>query len=384
VSTTLVDRASSFLGSRLSRRSFINRSAVIASAVAVGSGVDLLVRPGTAYAAVCTCASTSCGCGTTCCSGFSEFCCSINGGYNYCPSGTVMGGWWKADNSSYCGGPRYYMDCHASCGCTTGCGNGWGFCEPGCDGTNCGCGPAGCDSWATGCFQFRYGQCNQQIDCIGRIVCRVVACVPPWTIDPTCTTTLAVDNATAEMNAACWTTVPPTPAPLPCGSTLTDCLVTAIATGADVGGYAMATTFGRVLAFGDFTLRGDLAGDVLDRPIVGMAATPTGAGYWLVASDGGIFAFGDAPFHGSMGGLPLNRPIVGMAATPTGAGYWLVASDGGIFAFGDAPYDGSMGGQLLQRPVVGMAALPTGAGYWLVASDGGIFAFDAPYLGSPA
>ena len=32
----------------------------------------------------------------------------------------------------------------------------------------------------------------------------------------------------------------------------------------------------------------------------------------------------------------LNRPIVGMAATPDGKGYWLVASDGGIFAFGDA------------------------------------------------
>jgi hypothetical protein len=102
----------------------------------------------------------------------------------------------------------------------------------------------------------------------------------------------------------------------------------------------MATSFGRVLAFGDFPDHGDLAGDVLDRPVVGMAATPTGAGYWLVASDGGIFAFGDASFQGSMGGLPLAQPIVGMAATPTGPGYWMVASDGGIFAF-DAPFLGS-------------------------------------------
>jgi len=53
-----------------------------------------------------------------------------------------------------------------------------------------------------------------------------------------------------------------------------------------------------------------------------------------VASDGGIFAYGDAVFYGSTGGLPLNKPIVGMAATPSGHGYWLVASDGGIFAYG--------------------------------------------------
>lgn len=33
-------------------------------------------------------------------------------------------------------------------------------------------------------------------------------------------------------------------------------------------------------------------------------------------------------------------PIVGMAATPTGAGYWLVAADGAVFAFGDAHYIG--------------------------------------------
>ena len=51
--------------------------------------------------------------------------------------------------------------------------------------------------------------------------------------------------------------------------------------------------------------------------------------YWLVGSDGGIFTFGSAQFYGSTGGIHLNKPIVGMAATPDGKGYWLVASDGG-------------------------------------------------------
>ena len=382
MSATLVERAATFLESRLSRRSFINRSAMVGSAVAIGSGVDLVLKPGTAYGAVCTCANTSCGCGTTCCAGFSEFCCSINGGYNYCPTDTVMGGWWKADNSTFCGGPRYYMDCHAVCGCSTGCGGGWGFCEPSCDGATCGCGPAGCDSWVTGCFQFRYGQCNQQIDCIGRIVCRVVACVPPWTIDPTCTTTLAVDNSTAEMNASCWTAAPPSPPPPPCLSDATRCMVTGMAASADARGYAMVTSFGKMLAFGDFPSLGDMSTASLDRAMVGMAATPSGHGYWLVAADGGIFAFGDAVFAGSMGGRPLNAPIVAIGASPTGHGYHLVAADGGVFAFGDAAFDGSMGGQRLQRSVVGTA--PAGAGYWMVAADGGVFSFDAPFYGSPA
>jgi len=51
----------------------------------------------------------------------------------------------------------------------------------------------------------------------------------------------------------------------------------------------------------------------------------------MVASDGGIFSEGGAPFAGSTGGMELNKPIVGMAATPDGKGYWLAASDGGIF-----------------------------------------------------
>jgi hypothetical protein len=52
----------------------------------------------------------------------------------------------------------------------------------------------------------------------------------------------------------------------------------------------------------------------LNKPIVGIAATPDGQGYWEVASDGGLFAFGDAAFYGSMGGKPLNKPIVGIGA----------------------------------------------------------------------
>src|SRR5207245_2493398 len=110
--------------------------------------------------------------------------------------------------------------------------------------------------------------------------------------------------------------------------------------------------------------------------------TAVGQGYWLVASDGGIFSFGDAPFVGSAGGKPINKPVVGMAPTPSGLGYWLVASDGGVFAFGDAPFVGSAGGLTLNKPIVGMAPTATGKGYWLVASDGGIFSYgDAVFYG---
>ena len=51
----------------------------------------------------------------------------------------------------------------------------------------------------------------------------------------------------------------------------------------------------------------------------------------------------------------MNKPIVGMAATPDGGGYWLVASDGGEFAFGGASSDGSVPGLGIDvRNIVGM------------------------------
>ena len=150
-----------------------------------------------------------------------------------------------------------------------------------------------------------------------------------------------------------------------------------------VPSYRMVASDGGIFDFGGTTFGGSMGGHPLNKPMVGMASTPTGQGYWTVASDGGIFSFGNAQFYGSMGGTPLNKPIVGMASTPDGKGYWEVASDGGIFSFGNAQFYGSMGGKPLNKPIVGMAATPDGKGYWEVASDGGIFSFgDAHFYGS--
>ena len=181
-----------------------------------------------------------------------------------------------------------------------------------------------------------------------------------------------------------------------------------------------------MFAFGDAGFYGSTGGIALNKPIVGMAATPSGNGYWLVASDGGIFCFGDAAllrlhrrasgstsrssawprhrpatatgsspptaassasatprFYGSTGGIRLNQPIVGMAATPIGRGYWLVAIDGGIFSFGDAAFYGSASAKSRKDAVVGMAVTPSGNGYWALTVRGAVLPFgDAVRVGA--
>ncbi len=159
--------------------------------------------------------------------------------------------------------------------------------------------------------------------------------------------------------------------------------VVGMAATSDGGGYYLVASDGGVFSYGDATFYGSTGSMRLNQPIVGMAVVPGGGGYWLVAADGGIFSYGSAKFFGSTGSIRLNKPVVGMAATPSGSGYWLVASDGGIFSYGDAQFQGSTGSLRLNKPIVGMITGPGGNGYFLVASDGGIFSFgSAPFYGS--
>jgi hypothetical protein len=197
---SLVDRLATALPGRIGRRGFLTRSAVVGSALAA-SPLTYLLEPGTAYAAVCNCKGMRCDCGAACCDGYTEFCCTITGA-NRCPPGTVVAGWWKADTApEFCGGPRYYIDCNAQCN-ECGCG-GNGLCGGGCSGTGCGCVGGDCNNRAAGCNVFRYGQCNQGIPCVGPIVCRVVTCVPPWAIEPSCSTVTRVDEYTATHDRPC-------------------------------------------------------------------------------------------------------------------------------------------------------------------------------------
>ncbi len=186
-------RAASFLERRVDRRGLLRRSAMAGTALAVAP-TTFALRPGSAYAAVCAR-------NALCNDGYTEFCCTITGA-NRCPPGTALGGWWKVDGSSFCGGgPRFYMDCNANCG-GCGCGSN-GICSGGCTGTPCGCANGDCNNRKTGCTGFRYGQCNQGTACLGPIVCRVVTCTAPWQIDGTCTTAARTDNATRYHNRPC-------------------------------------------------------------------------------------------------------------------------------------------------------------------------------------
>ncbi len=216
MSTRLATAASRVLGARVSRRSFLARAALTGTALSVAP-MRYLLEPGSAYAATCRCAGTNCDCGSRCCDGYTDFCCSIYGA-NVCPAGTVAAGWWKADGSGFCDvngqdRPRYYIDCNAAdCG---GCGcGGSDTCHHSCDEFRCECGTGRCSHRKAACTSFRYGQCNNHIECVGAIVCRVVTCTPPWELEPNCSAASATDNATRTHHAACLESATPFDVPV--------------------------------------------------------------------------------------------------------------------------------------------------------------------------
>ena len=81
-------------------------------------------------------------------------------------------------------------------------------------------------------------------------------------------------------------------------------------------GYWMVGADGGVFSFGDARFYG-LKGEPLNSPWSAWRrhrAVAVLAG----AADGGVFSFGDARYWGSTGHIVLNKPVVGMAATPNG------------------------------------------------------------------
>ena len=199
MSQWLAEKTSALLGARTSRRGFLVRSALAGSAVTVAP-LKYILRPVSAYAAICGCAGSSCDCGSACCDGYTEFCCAVNeDGSNACPPGTFEAGWWRADGSRFCDGPRYYVDCNARCGS--------GACS-------CGCTDDDCDNRRTCCNVFRYGQCNTHIQCYGAIACRIVTCTPPYELFD-CDATALWDDSTANHTASCRSAETPAPPPPP-------------------------------------------------------------------------------------------------------------------------------------------------------------------------
>ncbi len=187
LSVRAVDRVTTLLARRRgdgatdpSRRSFVQRAALIGTALAVNP-IDFILRPGTAYAQVC-------GPANECSQGWTAFCCTINGGANTCTDGSYAAGWWKVSSSAFCRGEdRYVVDCNrlpsARCSC------------------RCADGP--CDRRRICCNNFRYGQCNLQIPGTTEVVCRIIICTPPWEWDESCTTTVRSDERTRDHSASC-------------------------------------------------------------------------------------------------------------------------------------------------------------------------------------
>ena len=414
---TVTDQVAAGLASRTSRRGFLVRSALAGSAVAV-SPVGFTLRPGTAYAAICGCNGSNCDCASACCDGYTEFCCTVSG-ENTCPPGTVAAGWWKVDGSRFCGGgARYYIDCNSQCGGCS-CGSS-GVCSPSCSGARCSCAAGSCNHRKTQCTSFRYGQCHREIACVGQIVCRVVSCVAPWQIDPSCSATVAVDRRTESHDGPCLHSavgemeVSQTSGG---GTRVTGWALDPARAGAvDVilrGGGGVTTRVRADRPHHDVARRypghgpnhgfdatlpvssGQVCGRAVipgepssDSEIGCIAAGPRrGLGYWLLERNGVLHGFGEAA--NVLAGVPKVPLGIGAAAVDTvsvlgGAGLLVVDSTGRIHRFGQAPFHGDAAGRPLAagERITTLAARQDGSGYWIFTSRGRAFAFGAaPFRG---
>jgi hypothetical protein len=191
--SAIVDRMPGGVGRRKRRRRTPERAAVGATALAAAP-VRFVTRPVRAEELLRTSCS-NCPPGSRCCGGYTALCCTLPGQSNFgCPDNTFVGGWWQCSygGAGLCGttNVRYYLDCSI---------------DPGkaCPG-GCHCGDNRCSNFRSCCVVFRYGQCNTQIAAVTPIMCRLVTCVLPCTIDClNCHCSAAFDQVTCSHNAGC-------------------------------------------------------------------------------------------------------------------------------------------------------------------------------------
>ena len=180
------------------------------------------------------------------------------------PTNTVMGGWWKADNSSYCGGPRYYMDCNATCTCDTGCGDGLAFCETGLRRHRLRLRPAGLRllHHRVPPVPLRPVQPGRGLHGPDRLPgggLRAPVAGRPLVHDGggRRQRDRRAERAVLDAGAA---------RAAPCESPATNCQVVGIAASPSGGGYGVLTSFGRLFPYGDFADRGRRVRAAARRP----------------------------------------------------------------------------------------------------------------------
>ena len=161
MSRTLAERAARALAPRMGRRGFLARTAMAGTALTAAPATYVL-RPRSAYAAICNCNGSRCDCGSLCCDGSTEFCCTVTG-MNRCPPGTLTGGWWKVDSSGYCGGgPGTTSTATTSAGPAAA---GAAASAAAAARALAAAAPGARAATGSGGAPFRYGQCNQHVRC---------------------------------------------------------------------------------------------------------------------------------------------------------------------------------------------------------------------------
>ncbi len=117
-------------------------------------------------------------------------------------------------------------------------------------------------------------------------------------------------------------------------------------------GYWLLDEDGHIYSYGDAIYHGGANGPFLNGRCTGMAVYPgdePDGGYWITTETGQVWPLGNNTQLFANNGpnweevMPLlNDPIFGIEATPTGNGYGLIGGDGGVYSFGDFPFWGSL------------------------------------------